>query len=90
MSNRPSTAVLFSSSVQAMVPDITAYKLRKMSREAGITVSSLTRAILSQALESSKTNKEEWLKRVRAEMHLMERESALCKGRKPAQNSESC
>jgi hypothetical protein len=90
MSNRPSTAVLFSSSVQAMVPDTTAFKLRKMSREAGITVSSLTRAILSQALETEKINKAEWLKRVHAEIRLLERESALCKGRKPAQDSESC
>ena len=90
MSNRPSTAVLFSSSVQTMVPDATAYRLRKMSREAGITVSSLTRAILSQALESANVNKAEWLKRVHAEIRLLERESALCKGRKPAQTSESC
>ena len=90
MSNRPSTAILFSSSVQTMVPDTMAYRLRRMSREAGTTVSSLTRVILSQALESEDDHKDEWLKRVDAEIRQLERESALCKGRKPAQASKSC
>ena len=90
MSNRPSTAVLFSSSVQTMLPDTMAYRLRRMSREAGTTVSSLTRVILSQAMENEDDNKAEWLKRVNAEIRLLERESALCKGKRPAQASKSC
>ena len=89
MANRPSTALVWKNRVQVRVSEDTNDHLRWLSREANTTLSSMCRIILQQALESEDAHKAEWLEGVQQEARMLERESAMAKGKKPKQNSET-